>query len=55
LDFVDSNANNIEKAVNFLLENNQINKEDKLVAISDFRKNDKELPLMEIVYVKDLI
>ncbi len=47
-------ADALEPAMQMLLDNNEITIDDRVVVVTDLRKDDREIPLLEIVTVKDL-
>jgi len=49
----DDYAKTLEYSIKFLKEKNILNYEDKIIVINDLQKNGIEIPVMEIVNVKD--
>ena len=43
----------LELAIKYLLENWLVKKNDKIIAINDIQKDWKEIPVMEIINIKD--
>jgi len=44
---------NLEKAIWMLIEEGKLQKTSKVIAITDFQKNDKEIPVLEIINIGD--
>ncbi|MBS8121943.1 pyruvate kinase [Candidatus Vampirococcus lugosii] len=56
MNFDSSNTENVDMAIKLLYEKGKITKADKLIAIADnISKNGKEIPIMQIINVDDII
>ncbi len=53
LDF-SHHADALEPAMQMLLDSGEVTMEDRVVVVTDLRKDDREIPLLEIVTLKDL-
>lgn len=48
-------ADVLKEAIEKLIERRDIGMEDQIVVVSDILRNDKEIPVLEIVSVKDVM
>lgn len=51
----ESYIENMDQAVNYLVKNKLITKDCKIVAINDIQRNGKEIPIMEIINLKEYL
>ncbi|MDD2487089.1 MAG: pyruvate kinase [Candidatus Gracilibacteria bacterium] len=54
-DWSDSYVTNLKNSINILLEQGKIDENSKLIAITDIQIENKEIPVLEIITIKDYI